>query len=159
MLRCVRLLACLFISVLTLHGCASLQGRDPLQVTVAGIEPLQGEGLELRLLVKLRVQNPNDAPIEYSGVALEMAVQGKAFASGVSDTAGSVPRYGEAVIDVPVAISAFRMIRQAMGAMQGGGTGKITYEMKGKLGGSMFGGARFATTGEFEMPTGRVPQQ
>jgi LEA14-like dessication related protein len=132
-------------------ACASLQGKDPLQVTVAGVEPLQGQGLEMRMMVKLRVQNPNDAPINYNGVSLTMDVQGKSFASGVSDGTGTVPRYGEAVIDVPVTISAFRMIRQAMGMMQGTGSGgKLSYEMKGKLGGS---GTRFSTKGDFEMPT------
>ena len=51
-----RVLAALFIvPCLLLGGCASLQKRDPLQVTVAGIEPLEGEGMELRLNVKLRV--------------------------------------------------------------------------------------------------------
>ena len=103
-----------------LSACASLQTRDPLQVTVAGIEPLQGQGMELRLMVKLRVQNPNDAPVNYNGVSLEMDVQGKDFASGVSDETGTVPRFGESVISVPVTISAFRMVRQAIGMMQGG---------------------------------------
>ena len=57
------------------------QGRDPLKVTVAdGIEPLQGQGMEMRMMVKLRVQNPNDAPVDYSGVAVDMEVQGKSFA-------------------------------------------------------------------------------
>ena len=74
----------LAVCPLFMAGCASLQSRDPLQVTVAGIEPLQGQGLELRMLVKLRVQNPNDAPVDYNGVAVEMDVQGKSFASGVS---------------------------------------------------------------------------
>ena len=151
--RRIALVVLLPMSALFVHGCASLQGRDPLQVTVAGIEPLEGQGLEMRLLAKLRVQNPNDAPIDYNGVSVEMAVQGKTFATGVSDTGGSVPRYGESVIAVPVTISAFRMVRQAIDLAQSGGAGKIKYEMKGKLGGSMFGGARFATSGEFEMPT------
>ena len=137
-----------------LGACASLSGRDPLQVTVAGIEPLQGQGMELRMLVKLRVQNPNDAPIQYNGVALEMDVQGKSFASGVSPEAGSVPRFGEAVISVPVTISAFRMIRQAIGVMQGDGTHKIQYEMKGKLNGSGFSTQRFSTKGDFNLPAG-----
>ena len=137
-------------------GCASMQTRDPLQVTVAGIEPLQGEGMELRLNVKLRVQNPNDAPIDYNGVALEMLVQGKTFATGVSDAHGNVPRFGESVLEVPVTASAFRMARQAFGMMKGtgGGTGKIAYELKGKLNGSAFSTVRFQNKGEFEMPTG-----
>ena len=95
LLRVASVVACLLIS-----GCAALQSRDPLQVTVAGIEPLQGQGLEMRMNVKLRVQNPNDAPVNYNGIALQMDVQGKTFASGVSDATGQVPRFGEAVITV-----------------------------------------------------------
>lgn len=149
----------LFALVLALlQGCASLQGRDPLQVTVAGIEPLEGQGMELRMLVKLRVQNPNDSPVTYNGVALEMEVQDKTFASGVSDESGSVPRFGESVIAVPVTISAFRIVRQAIGMIQGGpGPGKIQYEMKGKLSGSGFGATRFSTKGEFDMPVATAP--
>jgi len=143
---------------LLLGGCASLQQKDPLQVTVAGIEPLQGQGqgLELRLTVKLRVQNPNDAPVDYDGVAVEMNVQGKTFATGVADLAGSVPRFGETVIAVPVTISAFRMARQFMGAMKGGGINKIDYEMKGKLH-SGFSPTRFSTRGSFDLSEDTPP--
>ena len=142
----------LAVALLALEGCATLQGRDPLQVTVAGIEPLQGQGLELRMLVKLRVQNPNDAPVDYSGVAVEMDVQGKTFATGVSDASGSVPRFGEAVISVPVTVSALRMARQAVDLIQRGGGGRITYEMKGKLNGAAFKSMRFRSQGEFDLP-------
>jgi len=151
---------CSLALLLAVSGCASIQTRDPLQVTVAGIEPLQGEGMELRLNVKLRVQNPNDAPINYNGVAVEMMVQGKTFATGVTDAHGDVPRFGETVIEVPVTASAFRMARQALGMMKGmgagagTGTGKIAYELKGKLNGSAFSTVRFQNKGEFEMPTG-----
>lgn len=145
---------CILIVALTLFasGCASLQGRDPLQVTVAGIEPLQGQGLELRMLVKLRVQNPNDAPVAYNGLAVQMDVQGKTFATGVSDAAGSVPRFGEAVISIPVTVSAFRMVRQAVGMIENGGRGAISYELKGKLNGPAFRSMRFRTQGQFDLP-------
>jgi LEA14-like dessication related protein len=144
----------LIVGPMLLQGCAGLQGGDPLKVTVAGIEPLQGQGMEMRMMVKLRVQNPNDTPVDYSGVALDMEVQGKSFASGVSDEAGSVPRFGETVISVPVTIAAFKMVRQAIALIQGGGASKIQYEMKGKLSGSAFGTNRFSSQGEFDMPTG-----
>ena len=42
------------LTALLLGACASLPNQDPLQVTVAGIESLPGEGMELRMLVKLR---------------------------------------------------------------------------------------------------------
>jgi LEA14-like dessication related protein len=141
------------VLTLAVSGCASLQRRDPLQVTVAGIQPLQGQGMELRLLVKLRVQNPNDAPVEYDGVSLTMDVQGKMLASGVSDARGSVPRFGESVIEVPVTISGFRMARQALGLIKDGANiDKIAYDMKGKLSGSAFNTVRFQTKGVFELP-------
>jgi len=136
-----------------LTGCVATPQRDPLQVTVAGIESLPGEGMELRMLAKLRVQNPNDAPVDFNGVAVEMYVQGRTFATGVSDTHGQVPRFGEAVIEVPVTASAFRMARSVLGLMRGGsGPAKITYEMKGKLNGPGFSTVRFQNAGDFELP-------
>ena len=82
-----RLVSLLLISIALAvsAGCASMQKREPLQVTVAGVEPMKGEGMELRMMVKLRVQNPNDAPIDFNGVSVTMEVQGKTFATGVSD--------------------------------------------------------------------------
>jgi len=139
-------------ATVTLPGCAIFQGHDPLHVTVLGVEPLDSQGLELRLLVKLRVQNPNDAPVEYNGVALEMKAQGKTFATGASDVGGSVPRFGEAVVTVPVTVSAFSMLSEAFALMHSGGAGKITYEMKGKLSGSGFNSTHFQTQGEFDLP-------
>jgi hypothetical protein len=91
------------------HRTGRLRGlgrRDPVRVNLVGLEPLQGEGFELRFAVRLRVQNPNDSAIDYDGVALELDVNDKSFATGVSDSKGSVPRFGETVISVPVTVSA-----------------------------------------------------
>ena len=139
---------------LALSACAVLPGGDALRVNVVGIEPLKGEGLELRFAVKLRAQNPNDAPIEYDGVALELELNGKALASGVSDQKGTVPRYGEAVFTVPVSISAFAAVRQAIGFIDGQNVDKVAYVLRGKLGGGAFGGVRFSDQGSFSWPQG-----
>ena len=143
-----------FAAAILLSACAALQRTDPLQVTVAGIEPLQGQGMELRMMVKLRVQNPNDVPIDYNGVSLKIDVQGKTFATGVSDESGSVPRFGESVISVPVTTSAIRMVHQALGMMGGGkNIEKISYSLTGKLNGPTFSSVRFESTGDLELPT------
>jgi LEA14-like dessication related protein len=141
------LFACTTILV---GGCASLQQRDPVQVFVVGTEPLEGQGLELRMLVKLRVQNPNDTPVNFTGMSIQMDVQGKSFASGVSPMSGSVPSFGETVVEVPVSISAFRVMRQAVGLMDSASQGKLTYELSGKLSGST--SERFKSKGEFTLP-------
>ena len=80
-----------------LSACSTLGMRDPPNVTVAGFQPLQGQGFEMRMLVKLRVQNPNDSSVDYDGISLKIDVQGNTFATGVSDERGTVPRFGESV--------------------------------------------------------------
>jgi hypothetical protein len=148
--RCLRIVL-LAAALLAVGACADLQRRDPLQFTVAGIEPLQGEGLELRMLVKLRVQNPNDAPLDYNGAYLKLDVLGKSFASGVSDESGTVPRFGEAVIGVPVTVSVLRMASTALGMLDGKPMDKVSYELRGKLNGRAFSVARFQSRGELDL--------
>jgi LEA14-like dessication related protein len=139
--------------LLAVAGCAALLGTDPLQVSLAGVESLPGEGLEMRMAVKLRIQNPNDAPVNYDGVALTLELRGLDFASGVSDAQGTVPRFGETVVVVPVTVSAFAMAKQAY-TFAMGDRSKVTFVARGKLAGSGFGGMRFESKGEFDLPAG-----
>lgn len=132
-------------------GCAWLQSRDPLHVSVAGVEPLPGEGMELRMLVKLRIQNPNETPVAFNGAFIEMSVQGKEFASGVSDQSGNVPRFGESLVAIPVTISAFNLARQAMGMMSPKSQ-QIDYALSGKLSGATFESVRFKSSGQLTLP-------
>jgi len=145
------------LMALALGGCAILQQTDPLKVTVAGIEPLPGEGLELRMLVRLRVQNPNDTPIEYSGVYVELDVQERTFATGVSQESGTVAAFGESIISVPVTVSMLRMARQVMGMLDGKPVDTIRYDLRGKLGGSALNSLRFESQGEFTLPGSPPP--
>ncbi|HEX3057988.1 MAG TPA: LEA type 2 family protein [Usitatibacter sp.] len=140
-----------------LAACALMPGRDPLQVNVADVESVSGEGFEFRMLVKLRVQNPNDAPVEYDGVYLKLDVLDKTFASGVSDERGVVPRFGEALITVPVTVSTLNLVRQTLGMMiDGKRPEKLSYRLEGKLNGPMFGSTRFHSQGE--LPLDATPQ-
>ena len=115
---------------------------------MAGIEPMQekGEGLELRLLVKLRVLNPNPDAISYGGAFVKVEVQDKTFATGVTDVGGTVPGFSEAVVEVPVTVSMLRMVRQVVGMKDAAQTDQIRYSMSGKL-----GSHRFSASGEFSM--------
>jgi LEA14-like dessication related protein len=133
-------------------GCVTLPNSDPLTVDVAGVEPLPGEGLELRLNVRVRIQNPNDAPVEYSGAALSLDLNGRSLANGVSDTVGAVPRYGEAVLTIPVTISAFNMARQVLGFASVREQNEVRYRVRGKLEGGLFGTRRFSAEGTFQLP-------
>src|SRR5262249_28265965 len=138
-------------AALILSACAGLPGREPLQVSVADIDSLPGEDLEVRMLVKLRVQNPNDTPVEYSGVYIKLDVQDKTFATGVSDERGSIPRYGESIIGVAVTASMVRVAVYALRMLGGTPADKIRYKLEGKLDGPVLGSMRFQTQGEFSL--------
>ena len=142
------------IAVLTLGACAGLSGRDPVQVSVAGIESLPGQGLEMRMMVKLRVQNPGETPIEYDGVYVKLDVLDKTFATGVSDERGSIPRFGESVISVPVTVSTLRVALNTLGFVLGDKPSeKVRYKLSGKLAGPTFGSTTFQADGELALPT------
>ena len=146
---CQRLAATLFL--LALGACAGLTPRDPVTVNVVGLEQLPGQGMEGRFLVKLRVQNPNDAPIEYDGVAIDLDVRGSRLATGVSDERGTVPRFGESVIGVPVTVPVSALVRQALGFATGDRT-RADYRLRGKLAGTGLGSVSFSSSGELTLP-------
>ncbi|KWA07109.1 LEA type 2 family protein [Burkholderia territorii] len=147
----LRVMLLLFAAVFALGGCASLT-REPVSVTVAGLDPQAGQGLEMRFSLKLRVQNPNDAPIEYDGISVALELNGAPFASGVSDRSGIVPRFGEAVIDVPVSVSAFAAARQAWNLPGAAANGELPYALRGRLAGGVLGTVRFSDAGTLRMP-------
>ncbi len=136
---------------LALAGCAAFGIGDPVSVTVAGVEPISGEGAEARFALKLRVQNPNDTAIDYDGVFAQLDVRGSKLASGVSDQKGSVPRYGERVIVLPMSISLGAVVRQVLGIATGEQL-RFDYELRGKLASPGFGDRRFEAKGELQLP-------
>ena len=107
------------IASMQLAACATLTGREPVVVDVVGVEPLASQGMEGRFLVKLRVQNPNTEPVAFDGVSITLDVRGSRLASGVSDVSGSVPRFGETVLAVPVTVPISAMVAQALGLATG----------------------------------------
>ncbi|AOJ75247.1 LEA type 2 family protein [Burkholderia ubonensis] len=141
----------LFAALFMLGGCAGLT-REPVSVTVAGLDPLVGQGLEMRFMLKLRVQNPSDAPIEYDGIAVALELNGQPFASGVSDRAGVVPRFGEAVLDVPVSVSAFAAARQVWGLAGAASAGELPYALRGRIAGGALGAVHFSDAGTLRLP-------
>ena len=145
---CLALTASLFAA-----GCASLNA-PPIKASVVDIESLPGEGMEVRLMVKLRVQNPTDNAIDFDGASLDLDVRGMSFASGVSGQSGRIGRFGEAIVSVPVTISAGALIRQALSLAREHNAQRvrIDYAARGRLAGGMLGGHRFDSSGQLDWP-------
>jgi LEA14-like dessication related protein len=150
-----RLLAALLATSLVV-GCATQSPVDQVHVNVVGVEQLPSEGMEVRMGVKVRVQNPSDGAISYDGVALSLELRGQDFANGVTDARGTVPRFGETVLMIPVTVSAGAIVRQAWSLI--GNTNNSAnaptsfhYVARGKLGGTGFGTVRFESRGELQL--------
>ena len=141
------------LGVSLLAGCAGLGLNEPVRVNLVGIDPLPSQGMEMRMAVKLRVQNPNDAALDFDGISMTLDVRGSTFATGVSDARGSVPRFGETVITVPMSVSAMAAVRQIIGlATQD--RQRLDYLLRGRLAGPTFGGMRFESKGEIDISKG-----
>jgi hypothetical protein len=84
-------------------------------------------------------------------VSVRLDVRGQRLASGVSDARGTVPRFGETVLAVPVTVPVAAMVRQAIGLATGDRT-RLDYELTGRLAGPGFGGVGFSSTGELALP-------
>jgi len=141
-------------AAVALAGCAIFKRTNPLQVTLAGIEPAASgasEDLEARMQLRLRVQNPNDAPIEYDGIYVEVDVENHSLGSGVSHQSGTVPAFGEAVIGVPLEVSYLGIAGEAMTLLTGKSLDKVTYKMRGKLNSPSSGALPFESQGELNL--------
>lgn len=157
MKQCVALLILSLVASLT--GCATLSGGDSPNVRVVGLEPLPSEGLEVRFALKLRVQNPNESALMYDGMSVNLDLDGKGLASGVSNAAGEIPRFSEVLLTVPVSISAFSAIRQLLARVTDNQTDgnifnqPVVYTLKGKLGAAdgNLRAIRFSDKGELDL--------
>ncbi|VVN43398.1 LEA type 2 family protein [Pseudomonas fluorescens] len=152
-----RLLALFFsLLLLSLSACTLLPNRDPLNINVVGFEPLPSQDMEVRFAVKIRVQNPNETAIDYNGVALDLEVNGQPLASGVSDQAGTIARFSDTVLTIPVSVSAFSVLRQTLGLglglSQTQTLNNVPYVLRGKLAGGLFGTLRFVDSGKLSLP-------
>ena len=76
------------------------------------------------------------------------------LAAGVSDQQGHIGRYDEAVIVVPVSITAFSFLRQAYGLGQVGTLQGLPYKLRGKLASGPLGTVRFTDEGKLDLPKG-----
>ncbi|MFJ3450571.1 LEA type 2 family protein [Pseudomonas sichuanensis] len=142
----------ILLLALGLNACALLQNRDPLNISVIGIDPLPGQDLEIRMAVKIRVQNPNETPVDFNGIALNLEVNDQPLAAGVSDQRGHIGRYDEAVIVVPVSVTAFAFLRQAYGLSRVDSLQGLPYVLRGKLAGGPLGTVRFTDKGKLDLP-------
>ena len=145
-------LAVAMLGLTALGGCAGLRlGMQKPEVTVANIRLLDGNLLEQRFLLTLRVMNPNTSEIAIEGLTFKVDLNGQPFAKGVGNQPVVVPRLGEAMVDVTATTGLGGLLRQLKAFK---GREKVDYRISGRLVTGNFGGIDFDQTGEVELPKG-----
>ena len=126
-----------------LAGCAA-----PLQkpeVSLAGVE-LVGIGLvEQRLLLKLRISNPNDVDLPVKALSFDLDLDGQPFAKGASEQPVTIARQAEAQLDVKVVSRFGEVLKQLRAARQ---NGKLGYRVHGRVELEGSGSVAFDRSGE-----------
>lgn len=101
-------------ALLLFSGCAAMYGlkEDP-KISIADIRIQDVKAMEGIFLIKLRVLNPNDVPLEVHGVTCDLEINSRHFASGIGDSRHTVPAFGTAVVPVEVYASVLDVIASA----------------------------------------------
>ena len=145
-------LAVAMLGLTALGGCAGLRlGMQKPEVSVANIRLLDGNLLEQRFLLTLRVMNPNTSEIAIEGLTFKVDLNGQPFAKGVGNQPVVIPRLGEAMVDVTATTGLGGLLRQLKAFK---GREKVDYRISGRLVTGNFGGIDFDQTGEVELPKG-----
>jgi LEA14-like dessication related protein len=114
-------------------GCATLYPQqERVKVTIANITPMDSTLMEQRFLVRLRIQNRTQKPMTIDGMSFDLELNGKDFASGVSNQQVTATAYGEALLDVKVSSTIFGVIRQIQSVQKLKGK-PFHYEISGRL--------------------------
>ncbi len=145
-------LAVAMLGLTALGGCAGLRlGMQKPEVSVANIRLLDGNLLEQRFLLTLRVMNPNTSEIAIEGLTFKVDLNGQPFAKGVGNQPVVIPRLGEAMVEVTATTGLGGLLRQFKAFK---GREKVDYRISGRLVTGNFGGIDFDQTGEVELPKG-----
>jgi len=140
-------------ALLVASGCGGTPfGMEAPHVTLAGLSVVEPGVLEQRYGLRLRIQNPNPAEIQVSGLSFEIELNDQAFARGVSNRPATVPGLGEAVLEVEAVSTLESLLRQVM-ELQQNPERPLRYRLRGKLyGGSWSIPYPFDHSGEFRLP-------
>ena len=119
---------------LALGACAALgTNLETPKLSLVGIQLHDATFFEQRLLVRLRVRNPNDLVLPVKGLTVNFQLDGVDFAEGVSARAFDVPALGEAEFDMLVTANAATALLEVFGKDRRKSSKELDYRISGKL--------------------------
>src|SRR5690348_4994693 len=127
MLRGLRILAAAATTALA-AACASTEAIDPPSVQLTNITLGQPGLLAQEILLDLRVSNSNDIDIPLRGLTLQIDINGRHFAEGLSDEHITLPRLSFTNVEVKANVDTLSVLRQLFALAL---NDRITYRLSG----------------------------
>lgn len=125
-----RLLLCFLLLWLT--GCASVPKHlSPPNISLADIEFGDFSLLEQKMVLTLRLQNPNNIDIPLDGLTTQLEVNGQTLAQGSSNARVTIPRLGETTLRLNVTSNLVGLIKQ-LRLLQTGQGKQLPYTLRGQ---------------------------
>lgn len=129
----IRATAILAVAVGALPGCALFTPRLATpQLSIVSIVLGRSNLFTQHLVVRMRVDNPNDRELPVEGLSYRLDVEGDEAARGVSTTSFTVPPLGEAEFDMDVTANLAGALLRLM-SQAGSGSGIVHYRLLGKV--------------------------
>ena len=118
----------LLLPALAVVACATWRGIEEPEVSLTRVVPEEMGFFEQELDVGLRIQNPNDFPLEVYGIRFDIEIDGEPVATGRDDSPFTIPAQGEREVGVKARAQSFAMLQQLVNA-----GADLSYEVDGKL--------------------------
>ncbi len=116
-----------------LNSCAFLSpSYEKPEVSLINVEPLERDGLEQRIAVRLNIVNPSSSDLKISGLSYRLKLQDIKVITGVASGLKPIPSYGESRIELQASVNLFSGFRVLESVLKNNG-GPITYELETKI--------------------------
>jgi LEA14-like dessication related protein len=119
------------VTALLLSGCATALKWEAPKLSVASLKLQSADVFSQRLLVHMRVSNPNDRELPIKGLTYRIEVNGAELAQGLTDTPFVVPAMGEAEFDVQVTANLATALSQLLSRR--GSSDTLDYHLTGSV--------------------------
>jgi len=119
------------VTSLAIAGCAGIGKQlEPPRISLANIRIQEVAGLETAFEIQMRVFNANDVDLKIKGIKAELEINGRPFATGVSNTPVEIPSYGTELVTITVYSSVIKMFKSVYGLKA---SEELKYRLNGKI--------------------------
>lgn len=142
----LRRFSCMVLLVLC-AGCATTP--PDLEVYLLEVAPVEATVLEQRIRLDIRVQNAGETELSVTGLTVQLDVNDRRLAKGVSNESFTVPRLGEVKTSIEASVTLFDVARLLLDLP---GRESFAYAVKGKvfLAGALPRRVRFEREGQLQ---------